>query len=183
MSDEKNVKKVVDFIAKNKSYIITLKPIKQQLAPNGTILLEDPGVDIAFSNKRYSTSDPSIIEALKANAMFGIDFWIEKEMSDEVKAKLAQQLKVGPTMHSGAMDSLDGATAQMDEERKKLDADKAAFAKEKAAFDDKNNGVDPAEDSLPTAEETGEPAGDTPAAPSAKPKAKAKAKAKGKNKK
>ena len=175
MSDEKTKK--VDFIAKSKSYMITLKPIKQSLAPSGVILLEDPGVDIVFSNKRYSTSDPKVIEALKANAYFNIDFWIEKEMSDAVKAKISQTLGLGPVVKSGAMDSLDVATTALDAGRRQLDADRAVFAKEKAAFDAKNK-TDSGGEDLPSAEETGEAPAAPPASKPVKPKTKPRARRK-----
>lgn len=62
------------FQSKARNYTIVIKPSKYQFDNLGNRVFVQ-GVKVNFENNLYKTDDPEIIDALKKNAYYGIDFW------------------------------------------------------------------------------------------------------------
>lgn len=63
----------MDFISKFLKYRVILKPRKTRMNAFGEKYLEE-GVNVRFSEGRYSTEDQEIIALLTSNPRYGIDF-------------------------------------------------------------------------------------------------------------
>lgn len=82
----------MDFISKYLKYHIVLKPMRTKTSGNGDRYIED-GISVTFSEGRFNTVDPEVIELLKKNPRFGLDF-MSPEVETGVLTPEAQQSQI-----------------------------------------------------------------------------------------
>lgn len=70
----------MQFQSKYPSYKVVVKPSRYLISAYGDKMFEQ-GIRVEFVNGAYSTDDKEIVDALKKNAYYGIDFWSAEEPS------------------------------------------------------------------------------------------------------
>ena len=77
------------FISKYRNYKVVIKPRKKTYDSFGNERWTDEIV-AQFVNNAYETDDPKIIEFLKNDTFYGIDFWIASGEEKSVPNKLGE---------------------------------------------------------------------------------------------
>lgn len=83
----------VKFQSKYPSYRVVVKPSKYLLNAYGDKVFEQ-GIRVEFINGFFSTDDNEIVEGLKKNQFYGIDFWSVDEPAIPNEAGVKSQNEV-----------------------------------------------------------------------------------------
>jgi len=74
------------FISKYKSYSLVVKSERYVLDSMGNRAFV-PGLEAKFQDFEFSTEDPELIEGMKKNPSYGVDFWGEEKMEQTEESK------------------------------------------------------------------------------------------------
>ena len=83
----------VVFHSRFDNYSIWLKDPREIWGKKGAVFVQDPGTFIQFSGGFYQTNNPQIIEALKVQSAYGVDYNIVNTKDDVMSSKLAENAR------------------------------------------------------------------------------------------